>query len=314
MSKNVAKASDAEQDERPRDSVYDFLYCDTRRIGSFLAQFNDAGHLQQIIERESVTRSTKRGFKLNLGGGALLAGTGGSGNIGLERSPEDQGSDTSERVYDPLWTNARVLLDYLDERQMIERDITGGRLGQFVLASGRLAITDLAIFRALMELPSIRRILDHGSSSQPEGNRAERKRQEAMARKTSAPSGVPQMAIDMLSVLPHTIQARFYHDGVAQIWCSLETNSLVTSSGDILLKHGVVMSGEWFVLGILDAIPAQGDDDDGVGLIGEIGEEQTGELAAKVMVTLVPFTRQFLGRPKNAFGMTPLLIFRQVSG
>jgi hypothetical protein len=37
-------------DEPQNDSVYDFLYQDVRRVGSFLDQFDVAGHLQQIVQ------------------------------------------------------------------------------------------------------------------------------------------------------------------------------------------------------------------------------------------------------------------------
>jgi transposase len=40
-----------------------------------------------------------------------LASLIGSGSLGFEKSPTDAGSQTTERIYDPLWTNARTLLD-----------------------------------------------------------------------------------------------------------------------------------------------------------------------------------------------------------
>jgi hypothetical protein len=106
MSTSEEKASSEAQDARENDSVYDFIYCDTPRIGPFLAQFDDAGHLQKVIERETAEKGTARGFKLNLGGGATILGTGGSGNVGIEGGPAVKGSEASERIYDPLWTNA----------------------------------------------------------------------------------------------------------------------------------------------------------------------------------------------------------------
>jgi hypothetical protein len=78
MSKSDVEASAKEQDADPKsDSVYDFLYNDRQRVGSFLAQFDNYGHLQQIIQRETAQKATKRGFKFNLGGGATVLGTGG---------------------------------------------------------------------------------------------------------------------------------------------------------------------------------------------------------------------------------------------
>jgi hypothetical protein len=137
MSQTESGASEAEQGEPGSDSVYDFLYHDVRRIGSFLAQFDDAGHLQQITQSEGATRGSKRGWKAAAGGS--LPGVG-SANLSVERGPEKGGFEASERVYDPLWTNARTLLDYLSERDMLRQELARARIGQFVVVSGTLSI------------------------------------------------------------------------------------------------------------------------------------------------------------------------------
>jgi hypothetical protein len=73
MSKKDEKASEKELDEPQNDSVFDFLYCDSRRIGSFLAQFDDSGHLEKIVQRESAAKSAKRGYEFNVSGGATIS-------------------------------------------------------------------------------------------------------------------------------------------------------------------------------------------------------------------------------------------------
>jgi hypothetical protein len=73
MSKNEEKALEKELDALENDSVFDFLYCDSGRIGSFLAQFDDSGLLEKVIQRESASRGVKRGLELSVGGGATLA-------------------------------------------------------------------------------------------------------------------------------------------------------------------------------------------------------------------------------------------------
>src|SRR5688500_5363914 len=138
MSTSDEKASGAEAGEPQKDSDLDFIYCDTQRIGSFLAQFDDVGHLQRVIQRETITSGNMRGSKLNIGGGATVAGTGGSGNIGRERGPGIEGSEEGERIYDPLWTNTRTFLDYLTTQNLIIEDIWAARIGQFVRARGKM--------------------------------------------------------------------------------------------------------------------------------------------------------------------------------
>lgn len=66
MSKSEGKASDKVQDEAKSDFVYDFLYYDRQRVGAFLAQFDNSGHLQQIKSSKSASKTTQRGLKVSL--------------------------------------------------------------------------------------------------------------------------------------------------------------------------------------------------------------------------------------------------------
>ena len=118
------EASDKAPDEQKNDSVFDFLYYDRQRVGSFLAQFDDSGHLQQVKASDSASKGTKRGLKI--GAGASYFGTG--GNLNFERSPGEHGVEATERIYDPLWSNALTLLDYLESANLICRDVAAGHL------------------------------------------------------------------------------------------------------------------------------------------------------------------------------------------
>lgn len=297
------------------DSVYDFLYCDTRRIGSFLAQFNVAGHLQQITERDNKSDS-KRGFKVGIGGGASVAGTGGSGEVSFERSAAETSFNENERVYDPLWTNALKLLEYLDERDLIQRDISRTRIGQFLLARGKLAITDLAIVKRSMELPAVKKLINPNAPLANTGNRQQRRAQSGTAGNPSSAQNLQELAFEMLTIMPHTAQGRLYVDGGHLIWAGLGAESLAITTEDLFLKHGVVIGGEWFVLGVVDALPGTyGEGDESISIFEEIDPNNGGvELLARILPSFVPFTKMTLGRPDRAHGMTPLLIFRKVSG
>jgi hypothetical protein len=172
-------ASDVEREEHESDSVFDFLYHDVRRVGSFLAQFDDAGHLQGLTQSETVSKRLKRGWRFALGGGIPDAGA--TGEASIERGPAEGGSETSERVYDPLWTNARTFLDYLAERDMIQRDIHKGRIGQFVLAKGNLLVVDVTMLKNAWEKPTMKKKMLAGANLE-EGNRHARRAQAAQKR------------------------------------------------------------------------------------------------------------------------------------
>ncbi|MGP0092677.1 MAG: hypothetical protein ACLPKB_22475 [Xanthobacteraceae bacterium] len=225
MSKNGEKASIKAPEEHQKDSVFDFLYCDTRRIGSFLAQFDDAGHLEKVIQRESLTKGVKRGVELSLGGGASLAGTGGSGNVAFKRGPSDEGAEASERIYDPLWTNARTFLDYLHGADLLHRNVSKTRIGQFTLLSGSLAIFDLSTLRSAWEQPYIRNLLKigmEGGTALPQPLSRQQRRASGKHPTSSDQASPADAVLGMLQFLPHGIVASIRFDA-GNVWCNLNS-------------------------------------------------------------------------------------------
>ncbi len=323
MSKKPAKTSARAQDKQKNGSVYDILYYDRQRVASFLAQFNDAGHLQQIKENKSASKGTQRGFKIGATG--TVVGTG--GGLNFERSPGEYASEGIERIYDPLWTNAFALLDYLDERDLIQRNVTEAKVGQFVLASGKFLVTDLPLLRKMWEIPAIKATL----IAQLQTTIAQLIAQQiaaaaappSTAQAAPAPEQEPQpqklplqmqsalapALMEVLPILPQFLQGMICGDNYS-IWCGLAEQWLVGTSAEIALKHGYEIAGQWSILGIMDALP--------------------GPLPAQIIIPPLPFgapqnmgpnaqnlavaARTSFGRPADAHGVTPLLIFREVSG
>lgn len=278
------------------DSVFDFLYHDPRRIASFLGQFDPNGVVQSLKRADqssdtSVDTSTD-GMKLNVGVVAGQLGQSNTATIGSSKS--------SERTYDPLWSHARAFLDYLHQSDMIEDDVYRANIGQFVLFSGSLVIADIAALKEAWKLPTIRKLL---GASEPAPSKYKNSSSSANKQPTEA-----EFAFEMLGILPHSVQA-IIHEGATKIWSTLNSDCLVTNSSEITLKHGMSVPGQWNILGILDAQP-----DDGADLV-EVQSGPNGEQAAWAFVSaLAPLTRMFMGRPTDAFGVTPLLIFREVHG
>jgi hypothetical protein len=132
-----------------------------------------------------------------------------------------------------------------------------------------------------------------------------------------------QMGFEVLGILPHAVHAQLQMDQ-SSVWCSLKPESLVVSADDIFLKHGVVIPGQWHILGILDAQP---DDEKKEPQAQYEAAEATmkavGDNAITTFVTkgfggfidgIAPFARMLLGRQSRSYGMTPLLVFRAVTG
>jgi len=308
MSKSVVTASNEEQGEAAPDSVFDFLYHDSRRIASFLSQFDANGLLTGLTQGESVAKGAKRSKRIGFGADVPLVG---GGNLELEIGPGEVGSQTLERVYDPIWANARAFLDFLEERKLIRRDLDEASIGQFVLVTGYLSIQDLGMFKDAWKLQSIQRKVKAGAGGgKKTANMTATQKAEAREEQENA-----DLLLDMLQIMPHSVHARLlaHNDGNARlVWCTLKPDHLVVVPSDIALTYGETMSGEWSIVGVLSAHPeyltpdlTQQFDGGDFGLMHSIVGQLTRLLA--------PIVRVALGRPAAAHAVTPLLIFREVS-
>ena len=316
MSRNGETASGEEQDGQGTASVFDFLYNDRHRVGSYLAQLDENGLLTEIRRGEQASKNGKRGYSL----GAQVFGTGGN----VEVTPKEGASESSERVYDPFWANARELLDVLDERRMICRDLSAAAIGSVVLISGRMSVVDLSLFKALWGLEGIRAVARKGVmvsrpvEPQPmvnrHGKRAMTKQRPTQVSKSPAEESLDLM-LEMLPVLPHSLSVIVSGaEGVS--WANLKEEHLIGGGSDLILKHGMDIPGEWHMLGILDAHPDLGgqaavEANNAINFADPL-RLQSNSLVGQLAAIMSPIFRVLVGRPGSNFGITPLMIFRQV--
>ena len=262
-----------------RSSVYDFLYHDPRRIASFLSQFTQYGQPQSLSHSASTGESTST-KNVVTGKAIILAGSG-------ETAASESASDALTTTYDPLWQNALALLDYLHQRELIQRDVAQARIGQFVLVQGQLDVVDLGTLgRAWNEGPFKKLAL--AAAGVAPGKRKGQQRDEMEA------------GFSFIKILPHSIHATLR--STVSVWCCLQSAGMVTSADDLLLKHGVTVQGNWSLLGVLDAGPD----------LQSTGSPTSNvEDLVDLMRMLAPPAREMLGRPPDHYGVTPLLIFRE---
>lgn len=309
MSKSDKTASAEALEDQTTDSVYDFLYHDVRRVGSFLAQFDYFGHLQSIVHNESVAKGVRRGYNLKLGGSVPVPGAVDSAeaSVTFGRDPDQKGSESQERVYDPLWTNALALLDYLAERHLLQRDISKAQLGQIVLVSGKLSIRDLKMAKDILHAPALRKALVRGLSKSTETNTP-------VELELKTPNERTDFVLGMLNLLPHSVQLSLQaKDGT--FWGTLNEGAITGTPSDLVAKYGNHIPGEWSIVGILDGLPD--DQDPSVKAASDKQKpEDTSADPQKAMFGLVDrftdITRKLLGRPQKTYAITPLLIFREV--
>ncbi|WP_439618292.1 DUF6414 family protein [Shinella sp.] len=320
MSEKLPTSNDqstVELDQEDGNSVFDFLYYDSARVSSFLAQFDPSGHLTQITTTERAHRGKKDSSSTQAGGSAgiikgMVTGT-------LDNTSEY--GKQQNRTYDTRWANALAFLDYLTQRDFLKHDLAKSAIGDLVLYSGSLSVLDLGILKQMWNLPVVRKTIIAGAGGRPDNetgsalNRKHRRKFEKVAGPQKSASSEAEIALELLSVLPHSIQAAV-SAGDTSVWCTLREDSITVTPSDLFMKHGMAIGERWNIVGVLDAFP---DSDtvlkDGTALESAkqfIAGSKLGSLAMMLGPDLAPAFRAMLGRPTSSYGFTPLLIFREV--
>lgn len=272
------------------NSVYDFLYYDERRIGSFLGQFDPDGILQSRKRIAGVDKSSQEKATYGVKAGLPIVA---QGATSYEGGDTERYAKSAEHTYDPLWANALRFLEYLEEKHLLNRDTQKARLGQFVLLAGELSIQDMQLFKSMMENPVLKKWFGSlmGGGTPPSGPRQA---------KTQTPSEADLLTA-LMPLLPHLVQATV-KAGNLSFWCALDPDRLSLSTGDLQLKHGSRIEGRWSMLGVLDALPSA----------AASPAPPASEFLLSAMSAFSDVMRPLVGRPSDAFGITPLIIFREV--
>jgi hypothetical protein len=301
--KSDENASERQKENPPRDSVYDFLYCDARRVASFLSQFESHGVAGQVRTSESeASTQTER----KVGGGGLSIPGVAQAQTTLERTANTEIKDATEKTFDPFWKNARRLLDFLSSNGMIVTDIISAKIGQIVLAKGAVVIIDPSLIREAWEKPSFRAKL-----------RSSLGEDIAQGRKMNPKEKDTEFNFftEVMKMLPHTAQCHLVSLTYAA-WATLSEDSLVSTPADLMLKHGAYVPGDWNMVGVMDVFPKyalmrneSGDLPD----FDKMTQDSMQTPIASFMSMIGPVARSAMGRPENYYGITPLLIFREVS-
>lgn len=281
MSAKQEKKSSEASGRQGISSVYDFLYHDVSRIGSFLAQFVPHGHLKSYVRSMSTAESENSATNYNAKFKVPLMGeAGSSGDIGAGQTSIDGSSMT----YDPLWQNSLALLDYLHQQNLINKNILESRISQFVLVSGKLFLFNMELLQRLSKGKMFAQSIRKNHSNKETRTQTD-------------------FGLELIDKLPGSIQSIFVGNSF-NVWSTLPSGGLSISTDDLILKHGPYISGHWSMLGILDAMP---DD-------SYLSEDFVFPDFYRGLMNFSREIRPHFGRPFSYYGMTPLLIFREVSG
>jgi hypothetical protein len=121
-----------------------------------------------------------------------------------------------------------------------------------------------------------------------------------------------QLTFEMLPTWPHGAQVVVDGQGFSA-WGTLAQDGLVTTAADIALKHAYEIPGIWHVLGILDALPSELPTPFVIPQNVQLQEIAMQNIRS-IAKNLAAAVRTALGRPVDKYGITPLLVFREVSG
>ncbi len=274
------------QDLQDIESIFDFFYIDNPKIKSFYAQLNGLGALNSLKQTSQITDIRKLEANANI---PLVA----SGKMGSDHSAQT----SSEHLYDGLPTMPREMINRLDELGFIHRDLNVDMLGNLVLLKGRLGIVDIGVAKEL-----INPALNFHIKDLQKDNKTKKLAQELKSNQKDM--------VDFFSALPFSLEATLLvNDGnvdeetgipyANEVWMTLNRDEMVGSPHDLNFKHGQYLAGQWYVLGILDALPFDG-----------FTFNTTESELREGIGTLIKLMKEMVGRPETSFGITPIAIFR----
>lgn len=276
-----------EQESQSTDSLYDFLYVDSDRASTLITQLYAPGVIT------SIKRISSEGEKSTKSGGISIPVA--SGKL----SVEDAINQTQEKLFDASWALPINLLDKLSESELIQNGIEGQKLGKLVLVRGKIRLFDISFFQK--SLPFVNQVMLNELKSKSSGNGKKVRPEDVEI----APGMTFGLMSHLLSVIPNTLQVDFMDDHGNNIWMTIDRDNFTINSDDLSLKYGGGIPGEWFVLGLVDALPdSHYQDDESI----EFPEHPMKD-GFKGMLSAI---QELAGRPPYSYGMTPLILFRKI--
>ncbi len=272
--------------------LYDFLYTDPERIASLLIQLSEDG-----APKEASSTATRDRGKTK---------TGGIDAFGIKGELGSSGSSSYEvrQTYDPLWQNSQKLIQ---EVKAVEKGYSTNKtdIGQIRDFSGKLLAYDQSTIPALMQTPSIENFIAGGIKDSD----GMEKRSKAVKDKIKKDEAA--VIREYLKSLPLGVGFVLVTEN-EHFWFSVNKEYLYLYDLDIPLKFPTHVSGIWNVVGVVDAKP----NDHVSGMQDVIDKKVDGLLPPMVLHTmqLTSTITGMFGRPIQAYGLSPLIIYRNIRG
>jgi hypothetical protein len=275
------------------DSVFDFIYVDHRRLGLYLAQFSEFGNLTNLV------RSVKASDNTDL-----------QANLAVVKGSMKSGQETSlQKHYDAQWAAPLTFLEEIQDRGMLKADISSAQIGDLLILPGTLNLVDLQIFARAFETMAGTTPSASTSAQAGQGNRSQRRAAASVNRKQSAVVNQEDSnGFKLLAALDQPLLMLFQTDA-ERFWSAIDRTFVVGGSAHLHLKYGPTIRGEWDMIGILDCLPSPIiDDGAAIGRFCGGAENSFADAALEMLREL----RILMGRPEDCYGITPLILMREI--
>lgn len=218
------------------------------------------------------------------------------------------GSDTNwhrgiRETYDPLWETSVSLVRHVESAQTLRQPKF--EVGQLVCITGQLFALDLAFVKGLMNAESMTEFVARGTQDAGAENR---KQIPMKVNKHSEEYKNAQKIVDYLKNIPLDIQLMMHAGGHAFAF-NIKREYLNLHRSDIPLKFPFQISGSWSIVGVVDAKPQ--DHVAGTIALGAAANNLFPAMA-QPFIQLIGTSAVMFGRNLEAFGLSPLAIYRRV--
>jgi hypothetical protein len=186
-------------------------------------------------------------------------------------------------------------------------------MGNIVKVAGSLVLVDLSFLQKIAQVgvlrdALLRREIQQVLQQMDRGSLTPDQITERELLIISAQTDAFNQNAELLALLNNALYCHLLNKDFT-FWATLVEENLVPSSSSVMLKHGVLVSGIWTMIGILDAVPG----------VNNITDEQLQSFlpimgsVGTLTISIAQNVRNLFGKPDSSVGITPLLIYREVS-
>jgi len=273
--------------EKPKATLYDFLYIDNDRVKSLYSQLF-SGLLSAIENVASETISKKTDVKI-----------GGSPVGSLSREIDKKEIESSLDRLDPHDLILRDVLQGLLESGNILSDISEAQPGNIILLNGQISILNFETYKHFIAM--MPHLMQAGETPSPESPTQKKHRKHFEKEEKKKQESVLNIIKGFSDIVPWGIQVIMESTDGIDAWGALKTDNLRDAPGNLTLKYGPTLSGRWYMLAIVD-------------IVGAVSFANPLNLSPQIIGLMEAGhgMRGSFGRPDNQIGVTPLLIFRKL--